>query len=83
MHNRFNKAITLFLTTLLLLSIFSVSTASFAAHEKISAELTGKIKDNPNSIIPVIIQTQQGLQEKHKTWVQHNGRPNKVNQRLF
>ena len=73
MHNRFNKAITLFLTTLLLLSIFSVSTASFAAHEKISAELTGKIKDNPNSIIPVIIQTQQGLQEKHKTWVQQNG----------
>ena len=69
MHNRFNKAITLFLTTLLLLSIFSVSTASFAANEKISAELTGKIKDNPNSIIPVIIQTQQGLQEKHKTWV--------------
>ena len=73
MHNRFNKAITFFLITLLLLSIVSVSSASFAANEKVSAGLTGKIKDNPNSIIPVIIQTKQGLQEKHKTWVQQNG----------
>ncbi len=73
MYRRLNKALTFFLITLLLMSLFSVSTASFAANEKISAELTGKIKDNSNSIIPVIIQTQQGLQEKHKIQVQQSG----------
>nr|WP_269438156.1 S8 family peptidase [Phosphitispora fastidiosa] len=66
------------LTILLLLSIFSISTSSFAApeknsHEKISAELAGKIDESPDSVIPVIIQTQQGLQQKHKTWVQQRG----------
>jgi len=43
------------------------------AHEKISTELESKIKNSANSAIPVIVQTQRGLQEKHKTRIQQLG----------
>lgn len=59
------KAITLFLMAALLFSLFSFSTATFAANEKVSSDLAGKIKANANSIIPVIVQTKQGLQKNH------------------
>ena len=61
------KEITSIIITFLLFSLFSFSATTFAAHEKISPELISKINDNSNSVIPIIVQTQHGLQEKHKT----------------
>jgi len=67
------KVITLFLVAALLFSLFYFSTATFAANPKISSDLADKIKHNANSLIPVIVRTQQGLQEKHETLVQQAG----------
>ena len=68
------KAITIILATVLLCSLFSFSTtASFAANSKISPDLEGKIKGDFTSLIPVIVQTQQGLQEKHKVRLKNLG----------
>ncbi|GEM_PF-2811299 len=71
LNNR--KAIALVLVTFLIFSLFSFSVSTFAAHEKISTELESKIKNSANSAIPVIVQTQRGLQEKHKTRIQQLG----------
>ncbi|GAB4274035.1 S8 family peptidase [Thermincola ferriacetica] len=67
------KAITLILITVILFSLFSFSISTFAANEKISADLASKIKNNSNSIVPIIVQTKQGLQEQHKTRIQQSG----------
>ena len=74
MKHNLRKAITIILVTVLLCSLFSFSTAAtFAANTKISPELEGKIKGDFTSLIPVIIQTQQGLQEKHKVRLKNFG----------
>ncbi|PKM83359.1 MAG: peptidase S8 [Firmicutes bacterium HGW-Firmicutes-14] len=72
MKLHFRKAITLILITVLLLSLFSYS-SSFAAHEKISAELAKEIKSGSNYLIPVIVQAKYGLKEKHKNWIHRSG----------
>lgn len=71
MRLNLRKAVTLILITILLFSLFSFS-ASFAAQEKITTELANKIKNGSNSLIPVIVQTKHGMQEKHKNFVQQS-----------
>lgn len=44
-----------------------------ADHQKISSELTQKIKENRGALISVIVQTENGLQEKHKVYVHESG----------
>ncbi len=67
------KTFVLIVTTLFFFSLFSFSSSTFADYEKISADLAAKIKAGPSSVIPVIVQTRQGIQERHKTRVEQDG----------
>lgn len=67
------KAIILILIAVSIFYLFSFSTLTFAAHEKISTELVSKIKNSPDSVIPVIVQTKRDLTEKHITLVEKSG----------
>lgn len=69
MRPNLRKAITFILVLVFLFSSVLFSTASFAAHEKISADLKGKIKIISDSTVPVIVQTKHGLKERHKDFI--------------
>ncbi|WP_052217350.1 S8 family peptidase, partial [Thermincola ferriacetica] len=73
MRPNLRKAITFILVSVFLFSLVPFSTASFAAHEKISADLKGKIKIISDSTVPVIVQTKQGLKERHKDFIRKCG----------
>ncbi len=67
------KAITLILIALFSLSMFGFTSSPFAAGEKITSELASKINNKSKQLIPIIVQTQQGLKEKHKTLIVNSG----------
>ncbi len=67
------RAITLILIALFTFSMFGFTASTFAVGEKVTSELASKINNNTKQLIPVIVQTQQGLKEKHKTLIVNSG----------
>ena len=68
-----NRAITLILVATFLCSLFAFATSTYAADEKISVELVRRSQENPNSVIPVIVQTENGLKDKQRVIVGKSG----------
>ena len=67
------RAITLILVATFLCSLFAFATTTYAASEKISVELVRRSNEIPNSLIPVIVQTEHGLKEKQRALVGKSG----------
>ncbi len=73
MKGQLKKLFIFGLVALLVLPLFSFSGSAFASYDKISGELAKQIRNGGPSAIPVIVQTRQGLQEKHKAFIKNAG----------
>ena len=70
MRNKIFKALTFILLAVIFTAAFLPQRFSFATTVKISKELAGKIQSSKDLRIPVIVQTTDGIKERHKSVLQ-------------